>query len=65
MISGAIAEQPLRRRPEGLHPAAAVDDDHGLGDAVEDRLQMRRARFGGFRICRGQKARSPQQFAAP
>ena len=60
-----IAEQPLRRGAERLHAAALVDDDHGLRDGVEDRLQMRRARFGIVRARRGGNARSPQHLATP
>ena len=64
-LRGPIVEQPLRRRAEGLYLAAFVDDDHALRDAVEDRLQMRGARFGGVRMRRSRNARPPQHLATP
>ena len=41
------AEQLLRRRAEGLHDAARVYHDHGVGDGGEHRLQMRLAFLEG------------------
>ena len=40
-----IAEQLRRCGAEGGHQAPLVDDDHRLGDCVEDRSQMRLARL--------------------
>ena len=40
---GAIAEQLLGGARERLHDAVLVDDDHGVGNGVEDRLQVRLA----------------------
>ena len=62
---GAVAEQPLRGRAEGLHDAALVDDDHGIGNSFENGFHVR---FTGQRLfgveCRGE-TRAPQQIAAP
>ena len=44
---------------------AFVDDDHGVGNSVENRFQMRLARVGIFGACRRREARAAQQFAAP
>jgi len=35
-----VAELPLGRAAEELHDAAAIDDDHGVGNGVEDRAEM-------------------------
>ena len=50
-LRGGVAEQPLRRRAERVHDAALVDDHHGVGDGVENRLKVGRAgeRFLGAR----------------
>src|SRR5271169_3856003 len=37
-VRGATAEQPFRRRTERLYAAALIYDDHGVGNAVENRL---------------------------
>ena len=47
-IGGCIAEQPFRRGTKRLDQPRLVDDHHGFGNAVENRLQMGRARFGVF-----------------
>ena len=61
----AVAEQTLRRRAEGLHDAALVDHDHGVGNGVENELHVGFARQRFLRACRRRAARTTQQFAAP
>ena len=39
-IGSAIAEKPLRRGTERSHNAALVDDDHGIGNTVENSNTM-------------------------
>ena len=39
-----VPELPLRCAAEELHDPVAVDDDHGIGDGLQDRLQMTLAR---------------------
>jgi hypothetical protein len=43
-----IAELPLRGATEELHDAVAVDDNHGIGNSLQNRLQMALARPQGF-----------------
>ena len=64
-LRDGIAEQPFRGRAERLNGAALVDDDHGFGNGVENRLHMRlaRARLRGARQRRHSSA--VQQFAPP
>ena len=64
-LGGGIAEQPLGRGAERLDDAALVDDDHGVRDGVEDRLQMRLARQRVARHEVRAPAAAVQQFAAP
>src|SRR3954447_23272859 len=42
------AEQRFRGRAEELDDAVAVDDDHGIGNRVEDRAKMALARAQSF-----------------
>ena len=51
-IRRGMAEQPFRRRAERLDEAAFVDHDHGVGNAVENRCEMRRALLGICGACR-------------
>ena len=46
---GGETEHALGRRAEGLDDAALVNDDHAVGDSVEDRAQMRLC-FGQSRL---------------
>ena len=39
-LAAAVAEQPLGRRAEGLDDAPLVDDDHGVGNGVENDFMM-------------------------
>ena len=39
-LARRVAEQALRREAEGLDEPLFVDDHHGFGDGVEDRLEM-------------------------
>jgi hypothetical protein len=57
-LLGAVAGQPLRRGAERLHDAGLVDHDHGVGNRVEDRLQVLGA-------CRGATAFPQQALAEP
>ena len=45
-LCGDPSKLPLRRGREGLHDPLLVDDDHRVGDGVEDRLQVRLTRPG-------------------
>jgi hypothetical protein len=63
--AAAVAEQPLRRRAEGLHDAALIDHDHGVLNGVENELHVSFARERSLRACRGIGTRTAQQFAAP
>src|SRR5207248_641094 len=49
-----VAEQPYRRRAEGLNNALRIDDDDRIGDGIEDRAQPQLAlalrQLGGFTI---------------
>ena len=56
-LGRGVAEQPLGRRAERTHDAVLVDDDHRVGDGVEDRLQMGLARRAGRGCGRRPRAR--------
>ena len=64
-VGGVKAEQSFRRGAERLNQTALVDDHHGVGNAVENRLQMRAMRFEVLRagVCDATKAQ--KDGAAP
>ena len=64
-VRGLQPEQAFGRRTEGLHDAVLVDDDHGVGYAVENRLQMGLAGEGLFGIRRSRGTEAGQHGAAP
>ena len=64
-IGGGITKQPLCCGAEGLDDPAFIDDDGGVGNAVENRLQMCRARLRLFGACRRRAPQVVQNCTAP
>ncbi len=44
----SIAKLPFGGTAEELHDAVAIDDDHGIGNGLQNRVQMALARPQGF-----------------
>src|SRR5215469_9618251 len=64
-IGRGIAEQPFRRRAERLDQSELVDHHHSVGNAVENRLQVRGTRLDVLSPCVGDVPKAQQNCAAP
>src|SRR5215468_8953291 len=64
-VGSGITEQPFRRRTKRLDQTAVVDHHHGIGNAVENGLQMRRTRLDVLGARAREALETQQDCAAP